>query len=46
MLKSKKVSKVKFNTNAYEILLKTASHSYTIDTAQDYLSITKIQIKV
>jgi spore coat polysaccharide biosynthesis protein SpsF (cytidylyltransferase family) len=46
MLKSKKVSKIKFNTNAYEILLKTASHSYTIDTAQDYLSITKIQIKV
>lgn len=43
MLKHKKISKVKFITNAYELLLKTTSHSYTIDNPKDYLSITKKQ---
>ena len=46
MLRSKKVYKLQFNTGAYNSLLKAPSHSYTIDTPQDYLSITKIQIKV
>jgi spore coat polysaccharide biosynthesis protein SpsF (cytidylyltransferase family) len=46
MLKNKKISKVKFITNAYELLLKTTSHSYTIDNPQDYLSITKKQNKL
>ena len=46
MLRNKKISKVKFTTNAYELLLKTTSHSYTIDNPRDYLSITKKQNRV